>query len=161
MISSMKTILWTILATLGVATSCHAQTVYNEDALNEDYESNYIAGVPSDSVDDYNYDYSDSRAVAERVQNNRYRDDNRYGRRPSRYPSEDRLSREENETRVMRERVRREHMANNIERDGSFTEVYESNNRAQERSNVLGTINEASGTVRDISNTIKYIENLF
>lgn len=154
--SNMRTLFVALaLAHIFGISPCLAQDY--DDYMYDDYRTKSSAGeVYSESGEDSRYDAS------VRPEDNIYvRDDGRYVHKRTRYVESDRLSREEYETRVIREKARQRHLDNSVGRDDSYTEVYESNNRAQERQNIINTVEGASQAARDVANTIKVIENLF
>lgn len=71
------------------------------------------------------------------------------------------LEQERYNSRVAQEQTYQREAENRAQRDSTYTELYGSDSKRQERSNVMININEAAGTVRNIANTIQYIQNLF
>jgi hypothetical protein len=168
----MKTITLISILTLTITNTALAQAgpSYNgyNDYMYDDSRTQSTVGQVFTDDTDYTHGY-DSYDASVTPEDNIYVADEdvvyvdssgRYGHRP-RARAQDRLSREEYETRVARENARRRHLDNSTTRDDSYTELYGSNTRREERSNVMQSINEASDTVRNISNTINYIQNLF
>lgn len=161
----MKTTIVSTLAFLVLSNVCHAQETYS-DHMYEDNYTRFSSEAASDDYSDYGGVHRDMPHAEIRPEDNVYVSGDTYptGRFVNGRPQhirQDRLTREEYDTRVMREQARRQHMDNSVGRDESFTELYGSTNRAQERKNIMDNINQASETIRNVSTTIKYIEQLF
>lgn len=129
-----KIILALVFAPVFTNTVCQAQ---NNDYMYEDYPTRFDGSITHRD-----------KVYVERER-----------RMPTR--NDDRLARDEYETRIVREQARQRHLENSVGRDDSYTDLYESNVRRKERSNIMESIDQASQTTRSIANTVKYLEKLF